>query len=174
MARNDLPRMIRDMRNASAQAAYNGPARAAENVVRELQVKGPGWTGRFSNSWSIKTPITTAAGSESAGEAKKVAVPRLSGEQTRRLFRNNTAVFSVYNTASYAGIAVDKEQGVFVRVGEPIKPVEKTGTRADGIRGRLQGAGGNSRTAPYNWYSVYVLGGAMDKTISTTLSRVLR
>jgi len=174
MARNDLPKMIRDVRNASAQAAYNGPARAAENVVRELQIKGPGWTGKFSNSWSIKTPVTTAAGSQSPGEAKKVTVPRLTGERAKRLYTNNTAVFSMYNTASYAGIAVDKEQGVFIRVGEPIKPIEKTGTRTDGIRGKLQGAGGNSRTAPYNWYSVYVLGGAMNKTISTTLSRALR
>jgi len=174
VARNDLPKMIRDVRKASVQAAYNGPARVAENVVRELQVKGPGWTGRFSNSWSIKTPLTTVAGSASAGEAKKLTVPQLSGESIRRVYKGNKAVFSVYNTASYAGIAVDKEQGVFVRKGEPIKPIEKTGTRADGIRGKLQGAGGNSRTAPYNWYSIYVLGGAMDKTISTTLSRALR
>jgi len=174
MARNDLPRMIKDMRNVAAQAAYNAPTRTAENVVRELQVKGPGWTGKFSNSWSIKTPLVTVKGSEAAGQAQKLDIPRISGIQVKRLYKNDRIILSIYNTSTYAGIAVDKEQGTFVRVGTPIKPIEATGTRVGGIRGKLQGSGGNSRTAPYNWYSVYVLGGAMTKTIETTLSRALR
>ena len=174
MARNDLPRMIKDMQKAAADAAYNAPARTTENITRELQIKGPGWTGRFSNSWTIRSPLTVVKGSQAAGQAQKLTVPRISGTQVKRLYKNTRVVFTVFNTADYAGVAVDKEVGTFMRVGTPIKPVEKTGTRVDGIRGKLTGTGGNIRTAPYNWFSISVLGGAMDKTISTTLSRALR
>lgn len=174
MARNDLPKMLRDMREVSANVAYNNPARIVENITRELQIKGPGWTGRFSNSWSIKTPKVIIRGSEAAGQAQTLAVPRISSGQSTKLYKSTRVVFTVHNTADYAGIAVDKEQGEFIRVGTPIKPIEKTGERTDKIRGKLQGSGGNIRTAPYNWFAVYVLGGAMDKTITTTLSRALR
>lgn len=174
MARNDLPRMIKDMQRVAATAAYNAPSRLSENISRELQIKGPGWTGRFSNSWTVKTPLKTAKGSEAPGQPQKLMIPRISGMQVRRFYKSNTALFTIYNTADYAGIAIDKEVGVFIRKGTPIKPIEKTGTRTGGIRGRLSGPGGNTRTAPYNWFSIYVLAGGMDKTITTTLSRVLQ
>lgn len=174
MARNDLPKMLRDMRQVAATVSYNAPVRISENITRELQIKGPGWTGRFSNSWTIKTPLKTVKGTEAPGSPRALNVPRISGTQAKNLYKTNSILFTLYNTADYAGIAIDKEIGMFIREGTPIKPIEGTGKRTDGIRGKLTGSGGNTRTAPYNWYAKYVLAGGMDKTISTTLSRSLR
>jgi hypothetical protein len=62
------------------------------------------------------------------------------------------------------------EPGTFINPGtDPIKPVDKTGKRQKGIRGLLTGQGGNRRTAPLDWFSIYLKAGAIDKAIQVAM-----
>jgi hypothetical protein len=69
------------------QAAPNAVQRAAEGVVRELQDRGPYWTGQFHDSWEITLNKEGASA------------------------RNTVAIIS--NGAPHALIAMDLEPGRF-------------------------------------------------------------
>lgn len=171
MARNGIWNLAKELDRVAATTVYNGPKRAAEKIVRDLQERGPAWTGEFSNSWQIATPTGIKGGTGSPGRPVPIVTPPLSGQQvTRSILTKNKIVFTISNFSSYAGIATDMEPGVFINPGtEPIKPVDKVGRRQKGIRGLLTGQGGNRRTAPLDWFSIYLKAGAIDKAIQVAM-----
>jgi len=171
MARNRVWNLLTELDRVAATTVYNGPKRAAERIVRDLQEKGPAWTGEFSNSWQVATPTAIVGGTGASGQPARLVVPPLTGRQvTRSLLSKDKLVFTISNFAPHADIATDVAPGVFINPGtEPIKPVDKTGTRKKGIRGLLVGTGGNRRTAPLDWFSIYVKGGSVDKTIEVAM-----
>jgi hypothetical protein len=73
MARNQLPKALEELDRVFATTLFNGPKRAAERVVRELQQAGPSWTGKFSNSWQIETPTATTKGDGQPGEPRTIS-----------------------------------------------------------------------------------------------------
>ena len=171
MARNGIWNLAKELDRVAATTIYNGPKRAAEKIVRDLQERGPAWTGSFSNSWQIASPTGINGGTGAPGKPQPVRVPVLTGQQvTRSLLTKNKIVFTISNFSSYADIATDMAPGIFINPGtEPIKPVDKTGKRQKGIRGLLTGTGGNRRTAPLDWFSIYLKAGAIDKAIEVAM-----
>jgi len=171
MARNGVWNMLKELDRVAATTVYNGPKRAAERVVRELQERGPAWTGEFSNSWQIKTPTTVKRGTGAPGNPVPIVTPPLTGRQvTNSIGSKDKVVFRINNFSSYADIATDMAPGTFINPGtEPIKPFDKTGKRQKGIRGLLTGQGGNRRTAPLDWFSIYLKAGAIDKAIQVAM-----
>jgi hypothetical protein len=171
MARNGIWNLVKELDRVAATTVYNGPKRAAERIVRDLQTRGPAWTGSFSNSWQIATPAGIKGGTGAAGKPQPVYAPVLSGQQvTRSILTKDKVVFTISNFSPYADIATDMSPGTFINPGtEPIKPVEKTGRRQKGIRGLLTGQGGNQRTAPMDWFSIYLKAGAIDKAIQVAM-----
>jgi hypothetical protein len=90
----------------------------------------------------------------------------------RSFLTKNKIVFTISNFSPYADIATDMEPGLFIDPGtKPIKSIEKRGERQKGIRGLLTGAGGNRRTAPMDWFSIYLRAGAIDKAIEIAMRR---
>lgn len=171
MARNGVWNILKELDRVAATTVYNGPKRAAEKIVRDLQERGPAWTGKFSNSWQVVTPTSVKGGTGAPGRPVPLVIPPLTGQQvTRSLLTKNKVVFTISNFSSYAGIATDMEPGTFINPGtDPIKPVDKTGKRQKGIRGLLVGQGGNRRTAPLDWFSIYLKAGAIDKAIQVAM-----
>lgn len=170
MALNRIWNLLVDLDKVTATTIYNGPKAAAERIVRDLQDRGPAWSGSFSNSWQIDTPTATVRGSGAPGKPQPIYTPALTGRQVTTSFGSkNKIVFRISNYAPYADIATDMEPGVFINPGTtPLKPVTR-GKRQQGLRGLLKGSGGNSRTAPFDWFSLYLKGGAIDKTIEIAM-----
>lgn len=167
----NLKNLLQELDRVAATTIYNGPKRVAERVVRELQERGPAWSGEFSNSWQIETPATTVTGTRAAGPPVAVIAPVLTGRQvTKSLLTKDKIVFRISNSAPHADIATDVEAGTFINPGtEPLKPIEGVGKRQKGIRGLLAGKGNNKRTAPFNWFGLYLRGGQLDKTVEVTM-----
>lgn len=171
MARNGVWNLLKEMDRVAATTVYNGPKRAAERIVRDLQERGPAWTGQFSNSWQIASPAGIKGGTGAAGRPAPIIAPVLSGQQvTRSILTKNKVVFTISNFSPYADVATDMAPGVFIDPGtDPIKPIDKTGKRQKGIRGLLTGQGGNRRTAPLDWFSIYLKAGAIGKAIQVAM-----
>jgi hypothetical protein len=178
MARNELNKLFQNIDRFATAAFSRAPAAAAEKVVSDLQELGPAWTGRFSNSWQISSESRVVSGTGQQGRPQKISAPLLSG---RELLFKPVVKYTVSNFASgpqgpYALIAMDLQEGTFINPGTPpLKPFDK-GTRTSGIRGQLNiGAGGsNRRTAPLDWFTTYVNGGQIDKTVRVSFDQALR
>ncbi len=70
---------------------------------------------------------------------------------------------------------MDLKDGVFRGEGSPRKPPVKTGSRpVPGKRGDVTGSGGARSTAELNWYSDYINGGRLDKTIKLYMDEEIR
>ena len=162
----------------AATTVYNGPKAVAEKVVRDLQEIGPGWTGRFSNSWQIETPTRTRKGTGAEGEPQPLYTPSISGREAARSFATrNKVLFTISNFSPYAGQATDLEpfQPAKLKDETPIKPIEGIGKRPPGgKRGELTGPGGNRRTAPLNWFTKYNRAGNLDKTVQIIMDQAMR
>lgn len=171
MARNGFWNLLKELDRVAATTVYNGPKRAAERIVRDLQERGPAWSGSFSNSWQIATPTGITGGTGSTGRPQPLYTPAITGQQvTRAVLSKNKIVFTVSNFSPYADVATDMAPGVFINPGtNPLKPINKVGKRQNGIRGLLTGPGSNQRTAPMDWFSIYLKAGAIDKAIEVAM-----
>ena len=155
--------------------------KGAEKIVTELQQAGPLYSGKFANSWVIRTPDGKEQGSPvSEGRPQKVKAPFLSGKE---LYTKPEIKYNIFNTDPDAGIAIDYEQGITGTDGDFKRPAEdplqdeskiKRGVRQQNIRGNVVGQGGNISTAPLDWYDNYLKGGGLDKTIKVTLHEAFK
>lgn len=175
MAKNGFEELARWADRAAVNLLYKGRAKAAENVIADLQELGPAWTGRFSNSWRISTPTgNQSGGSGQKGQPVPVKAPSLTGADVRTKLLGSP--FRIDNTADYADVATDKKEGKFINPKEkPIKEVSY-GKRDNDIRGEpypnpsSRGTKGPNRaTAPLDWFETYVKGGALDKTVEKAM-----
>ena len=183
MAKNDLKGLLQDLDRLAVNLTFNGRARAAEEIVKDLQDLSPAWTGKFRNSWYIETPDGTKAGGQGTpGQAMPVEAPQVSGIQSatalfNRVFGTSGAkrLFTVGNSASYADQATDLAPWVSGPI--PAKKAttsfgRKFGMRPLlGMRGDVSGAGGNSSSAPLDWFSNYQGSGKADEAVKRAYSR---
>lgn len=169
---NELDRLGQNLDRLAVAAFSRGPARAAEEIVVDLQEAGPVWSGKFSNSWQIETTDgRRTAGSGSPGMPQRVPAPLLSG----RGFAFDDVKYTISNFASYADEARDLVEGTFIDPGTtPLKEYDR-GTRVSGYRGDLVGndEGPNRSTAPLDWYTTYARGGAIDRRIRIEMDEEL-
>ena len=151
--------------------------KGAEVIVDALQERGPQWSGRFSNSWVIRTPSRSTRPSQKRVKPEKVKAPQVTGREV--VFKNSWLV-SIENVAPYAAIAMDLEEGKFSRgwylkgpVANDIKWDRTGGGRRLGPsvppmkRGVVNyGEGGMaSRTADLDWFSTFRRGGKIGQII---------
>lgn len=158
----DIPN---DLRRVMVSALRN----AAKDVLNDLAEAGPDWRGTFKDSWYVET-ADGRRGAQSGGQDGKYNlfnIPQLNvqGRNVRGQFSAaaptvRTELF-IGNFAPYAQEAMDLIPGIFKYPGvEPQGEEQPRGKRLDGIRGNLQPPGKNRSTAPLDWYSDYMNGGA--------------
>ena len=139
----------------------------AVEIMNDLAEAGPEWSGEFQDSW-IAVPVGTgASGSTGGGYPYNLNdVPKLSTsiKETARVKK-----FEIVNTQPYAAYALDLQEGVFrggIRLENPAGEVVATGSRPiPGRRGEVSGDGNARSTAPLDWYTTYINGGGMAKSI---------
>lgn len=163
---SDLRNIVPDITNATVNALRN----AAKEVLNDLAEISPNWGGTFRESWYVETS-DGKKGVKPTGEGGRYSlfnIPQL-GPQTRNakgqfgsfaLPASRTELF-IGNSAQYAQEAMDLIPGDFVYPGfEPAGEEQPRGARQNRIRGDLKAPGGNRSTAPKDWYSTYMGGGA--------------
>jgi hypothetical protein len=160
---------LEELDRIAATTVYNGPKRAAERVVQELQQAGPSWTGRFSNSWQIQTPTRLVKGTGQPGEPVPLSTPSLRGREVSKSFiSKDSVVFTISNFSPHTLEAIDavEHDRTYWRrpTPEPTTQLGKrkwevSGPRANvSYRGQIGGGreGSNSsRTADLDWFAAY-------------------
>lgn len=188
MARNGIWNLLKELDRVGGSAALVGPIACAEQVVRDMQERGPRWSGEFSNSWQITGPQgQTVRGTGTPGQPRPIEFTSAPFTGRQALFTRlsktllkDKMVFTISNFSPHADEARDlvpytppPETGD-INFGSPLKQ-RKYGTRpTGGRRGELSGAGNNSSTAPLDWYSNYFGGGQFGKTIQINMDRTFR
>jgi len=184
MATNQFNELLQDLDRLAVNLVFDGPARAAEEMIKDLQEESPAWTGKFRNSWFIQSPNgQKTGGGGQPGEAIPVKAPALSGAQVGKAFlqkligskSDSSRLFTIGNSAPYADQATDLAPFVFEG---PIPPravktkPRKFGIRPDGgRRGEVEGSGGNSSSAPLDWFRHYHGSGKADEAVKRAYSR---
>ncbi len=184
----NLESLAKKLDRVAGSAALVGPTLAAEKIVRDLQNLGPLWSGRFANSWQITGPQgqlakgTGAAGRPQVIEFSSAPFTGLQATQTlfRATFSKNKIVYRISNFCPYADEARDfvpytpPANDKKSSIGEPLGQATSGVRRPGAKRGDLQGSGRNRSTAPLDWYTTYVGGGQLDRTIQVMLDKTFR
>ena len=182
MAKNGIFKLLKELDRVAATTVFNGPKAAAERTVRELQQEGPSWSGKFSNSWQIESPlggVGSSKGDGQAGEPRSIFTPAVTGPQVvKSLLTKDKVVFTISNFAEYAAEATDLVESAFIRPpGEPFPQTQLGRSKfREGDGGRQQPSyrgyvgGGNpdsesSATADLDWFASYVEGGKLDRAV---------
>jgi len=171
--RNDFIKLAEKLEAAVLAPLILGAARSAQAVVKDLQELGPAWSGEFSNSWEIATESKVSSGSGSPGLPQRLLAPILTPKEYK--FKPEVKYY-IANKAPHADVALDLVESTYRYPGfDPIKEPER-GNRVSGTRGdlSLQADGPNRRTAPLDWYTTYLRGGRIDKTVSLYMDQALR
>ena len=171
--RNDFMKLAEKLEAAVLAPLILGAARSAQAVVKDLQELGPAWSGEFSNSWEIATESKVSSGSGSPGQSQRLLAPILTPKEYK--FKPEVKYY-IANKAPHADVALDLVESTYRYPGtDPIKQAER-GNRISGIRGdfSVQENGPNRRTAPLDWYTTYIRGGKIDKTVSLYMDQALR
>lgn len=171
--RNDFMKLAQKIEAGFLAPFIVGVAQSAQAVVKDLQELGPAWSGEFSNSWEIASASKVSSGSGSSGKPQRILAPILTVDEYK--FKPEVKYY-IANKAPHADIALDLVESTYRYPGsEPIKKAER-GERVTGLRGDLSvnASGPNRRTAPLDWYTTYLRGGAIDKRISTYMDQALR
>ena len=158
--------------------------RAALEIINDLAEKGPEWDGTFKNSWVV-SPLGGNGVSKGGRYPYKLSnIPKLSIKKEQFLRANKFEISNVATNSMgvrYAEYAMDLKPGRFTppnfpRLEKGVDPkgnVVKTGKRdisRETFRGEISGGDGNSRiTAPLDWYTTYMKGGGLQKSIGKGL-----
>ena len=81
--KNDIPDLKKEVSRWTATVLNKGVLPSAEDLVRELQFKGPSWTGRYSNSWQIQVGNEKSTGTRRPGEPKPIKAPKINVRSIR-------------------------------------------------------------------------------------------
>jgi hypothetical protein len=176
--------LIDDLDKKFFASVYNAARLASQEIVADLQQRGPSWTGRFSNSWELAEGNTAVSGNKAQGEPIAVILQK-TPPSLKKVGATTDIVFRITNLTPQPlkDIALDKVEGTF----KHITPLPTTalgrakyeefaqGRAAQSRRGDTGtgGAGLSSRTAALDWYSDYLGGGYIQRIIKTRLNAVV-
>ena len=177
--------LIEDLDKKFFASVYNAAKAASQEIVADLQQRGPSWTGRFSNSWELAEGDIAVSGNRSQGEPLAVILQK-APPNLQKLRATTEIVFRITNLTPQPtkNIALDKIEGTFIHITAlPETALGRTkyenftqGRAAQTKRGAA-GTGGpglSSRTAALDWYSDYLNGGYIPRIIKTRLSATIR
>ena len=185
--RNDFKKLAKDLDQVFSSALVNGPLMATRRIISELQQEGPSWTGAFSNSWKVEAlDGRSYEGDGQKGEPRPVKIPLLSGRQAvKAVFAKDKVVYTISNFSPWAGEATDLRESNFYRPTE--RPQTQLGLSKWEQSGQQRpkerhprydiyggGIGDASRTAKKNWFTSYVTGGRLDRSVTIEMDNMLR
>ena len=197
MAKNGIGQLLKDLDRIVPSLIFNGPVNSAIKVVTELQDRGPSWSGKFSNSWVIKTPSKTftCPNFGQPGEPRRIEKLSVTGREVfASEFLKNSIVFEIFNDSplNYSGVAykdyaLDKKEGRPYRnevwgltpqtnKGRSSLQTVNTGRKPTSRRGDIGGGSSNSmssRTAPLDWFPTYVQGGEINRAIRIEMDQAI-
>ena len=197
MAKNGIGQLLKDLDRIVPSLIFNGPVNSAIKVVTELQDRGPSWSGKFSNSWVIKTPSKTftCPNFGQPGEPRRIEKLSVTGREVLASeFLKNSIVFEIFNDSplNYSGVAykdyaLDKKEGRPYRnevwglkpqtnKGRSSLQTVNTGRKPTSRRGDIGGGSSNSmssRTAPLDWFPTYVQGGEINRAIRIEMDKAV-
>ena len=160
-----------------------GVAQSAQGIVKDLQERGPSWSGEFANSWEIASESKVSSGSGALGAPQRLLAPILTVEQYK--FKPEIKYY-IANKADHADYALDIKEGrFFPPEAQPFRDTAasagktiRTGSRSTNPhkRGNLNSTGGGEGTssAELDWYATYIQGGGLDKAVSLYMDTALR
>jgi len=195
--KNDIPDLKKEISRWTATVLNEGVLPSAEDVVRELQFKGPSWTGRYSNSWQIQVGNQKSTGTRRPGNPKPVKAPKMNVRSIRegKISKDEIRI-QIRNLAESKEYAQDEKLGRFRRgkvSGKGgIKDIGKEPRTSSGkakFEERSAGRGGltkrgdigggdpqylSSRTAPLDWFKTFTKAGTLDQTIKLELGKAVK
>ena len=126
---------------------------ASKAIIRQLQIKGPYWTGNFAGAWEARVGNVNIPADEKSSdrEERPRQLETYSVEAAPKGKKGNLQ-YTIDNRMEYRDVAKD------------LIP-DSTGT----IRGEKPG-----RTAPLNWYRTYLEGGGLQTTLALATNRVAK
>jgi len=188
--KNEFPDLKKEVNRYTATVLNKGVLPIAEEVVKELQFKGPSWTGLYSNSWQIEVAGKKSSGTRRPGEPKPVKAPKLDVKSIRSgRSSKDTVELRITNLARSRVYAQDEKLGRFRRgkVGNKVignepktssgrNKFEQSGSGRGGLTKRGDIGGGtpgvlSGRTAPLDWFTTYKQGGFLEQTIKLELDK---
>jgi hypothetical protein len=158
MGRN-IKFLVKDIEDATRRAAQS----AAVEIMNGLAKAGPAYTGRFSSAWYALPRGLPAGGPRGSGRIytytrRNVPLAR---------FQAGTW-YEIKNGSDYAAEAMDLVPyvpEVFKR--QQAVKTQKYGSRPEGgRRGELSGSGGNTSTAPLDWWARYNAAGQLQADLA--------
>lgn len=150
----------------------------AVRSMNTLAQEGPAWTGEFSASWGFAPEGLTPQTPGTTGKIYKYTRNDVPVRDVERFVRDGVSRFNIVNTSPHAAIAIDEEKAVFKNDGKtPLKEQEfGVGRDQPSLRydiGEIVGQESDSsasRTADPDWYTTYLLGGGLQKDLSSGFS----
>ena len=151
---NEIGRLANKLDEFAGAAVNAGVALAAKRIVDDLQKAGPSWTGDFKNNWVVAIGDTDIPATVPRRfpipvtplntPSKPIIVPPLPAK-----FSINKIKYTIGNRAEYRAIALDLDPGQ--------------------VRTSLKGGRQPRNTAPKDWFTTYLQGGQINKTIAASL-----
>jgi len=124
--------------------------KAAEDITRQLKIRGPYWTGEFEEAWAVTLgdPIAASKPSTRASEVPqpRQITPLKAGIDFPSAPKKDVIEYVIDNEMEYRDVAKDIEPG------------------------RIKGGG--NETADQDWYETYIRGGGLATTIALSTNRV--
>lgn len=163
-----IPKSVREQVSLASR-------QAAANVMNDLAERGPGYTGKFRDSWrAIPLVAGSGPGRVTGYPYSTRNMPQLSLKASQL---SRVSVFEIVNTTGYALIAMDLIPGRFIKPKEqPIGGIDfgiTVGLRGeDQIRGNVEDVGlepKNISTAELDWYENYLRGGELSAAVKRAI-----
>ena len=126
---------------------------ASEAIIRQLQIKGPYWTGNFAGAWEARLgDVNIPADQTSSDRDQRPRQLETYSVQAAPKGKKGNIQYTIDNRMEYRDVAKD------------LKP---DSTRK--LRAQKEG-----RTAPLNWYRTYLEGGGLQTTLALATNRVAK
>ena len=126
---------------------------ASEAIIRQLQIKGPYWTGNFAGAWEARLGnVNIPADKKSSDRDQRPRQLETYSVQAAPKGKKGNIQYTIDNRMEYRDVAKD------------LIP-DSTGKR----RGQKKG-----RTAPLNWYRTYLEGGGLQTTLALATNRAAK
>jgi len=158
MAR-DIKFLVKDIEDATRRAAQS----AAVQIMNGLAKAGPAYTGKFSSAWYAVPKGSSVGGPRGSGRIytytkRNVPLAR---------FKAGTW-YEIKNGSDYAAEAMDLVPYIpeVFRRQAPVKPQQYGSRPEGGRRGEVSGSGGNTSTAPLDWWARYNAAGQLQADLA--------
>ena len=129
---------------------------ASEAIIRQLQIKGPYWSGNFAGAWEARVGNVNIPADQKSPDRKERPrqLETYVVEQAPKRSKGNLQ-YTIDNRMEYRDVAKDL--------------VPDSSDPAGRKRGEKPGA-----TAPLNWYRTYLEGGGLQTTLALATNRVAK